>query len=112
MTTPTRAAMREALARAMGWQFKVNPLLGKGKVWHGLDGYPANLFNPFTNAADKDKLVKWLAADDARWKEFKQELLSDWASSLEQDVVRFVLTSPPETISLAAWRAIQEQPKC
>lgn len=53
----------------------------------------------------------YLSRDDARWYKFKKELLSDWIESPEQEVLRYALTAPLETISLAAWRVIQEQPK-
>ena len=119
MTTPTRAEMREALARAMGWTglrwMKSQIFEKREDLWGLRPGEDGQVMrkapNPFTNAADKDKLVKWLAADDARWYKFKKEILSDWIESPEQEVVRFVFTAPLETISLAAWRAIQEQPK-
>jgi len=127
---PTRDKMRADLARAMGYRIEAQLFQGHIPYFEllspqggecvepyedesGINDLAATeeeawkyAPNPFTNADDKDALVKWLAADDARWKEFKQELLSDWVSSPEQDVVRFVLTAPLETIAEAAFFAI------
>ncbi len=113
---PTRAEMCADLARAMFPTAVIEPSLSGSGVDIRIYDRPNETrswrdFDPFTSADDKDALVAWLAENDARWKEFKQELLSDWASSPEQDVVRFALTAPLETIAEAAWRSIQEEAK-
>ena len=110
MTPEQQLAIRAELARQMGW-----------KLAH--DGYglspdyqivpqPRALPDPFTSAKDKDALVAWLAADDARWLAFRKELLLCWVA-LPDDIVlghgyyeRWLLTLPLETITLAAARAL------
>lgn len=118
-TMPKRAEMCADLARAMGWKviqtsrgfMPISPE-GDAQLNYKTEDFAwATMPDPFAYAADNRALVAWLAEDDARWKEFKQELLSDWASSPEQDVVRFALTAPLETIAEAAWQAIQEEAK-
>ena len=76
-------------------------------------------FDPFTNAADKDALVEWLAADDARWFTFIRHLIKlvNWPQSASKAItdptfakivseVRYLMTAPRETITLAAARAL------
>ena len=78
-------------------------------------------FNPFTDAADKDALVAWLAEDDARWFVFIRKLIGliNWPAQSPQQTtdatfakvvsdVRYLMTADCETIALAAWRAIQK----
>lgn len=106
-TETTREQMREELARAMGWTL----------CHHGYGispdaevvPQPRQLPNPFTSAADSRALVAWLAADNERWSEFRQELVSIWVSVNGDDLLRFTLTAPLPVIADAAWQVIQEK---
>lgn len=117
MTTPARAEMRADLARAMGWAniTKVGTGFPPG-MEVGFDDEREPIPDPFTNAADKDKLVVWLTEQSpVVWGNFTGCLIdaaipfdiqayADW-----EMVCRAVLTAPLETIAEAAWRAIQEE---
>ena len=77
--------------------------------------------NPYESAADKDALVAWLAADDARWFVFIRKLIKliNWPSQSRQEMtdatfpkivseVKHLMTAPREIMADAAWVAIQE----
>lgn len=73
--------------------------------------------DPFTSAADKDALVEWLAADDARWflfirslvkllpKPERDEIRDTTFRDLVHDLSLF-MAAPRETITLAACKAL------
>lgn len=117
MSEPTRQEKCADLARAMGWR------QGESSgVWFSPANAPEICVydeppNPYESAEDKDKLVAWLAADDARWKEFDDRLLM--ALSLQplvgfdstnvgflRMVRRMAMTAPLPVIADAAWLAI------
>lgn len=85
MSEPTRQQKCADLARVMGWKLAHNG--------YGLSpDYPAvpqprALPNPYESAADKDALVAWLAADDARWAQFeaiirRRRIRANWQQPL------------------------------
>lgn len=117
MSEPTQQQKRAGLARARGWTVKREKgrYVAEADCWYTPEGnfHPWGCPNPYESAADKDALVAWLAADGALWKQFRREILMEWTSSAEQDVVRFMLTAPLSVIADAAWLAITsaEQPK-
>lgn len=131
-TTPTRAQMREDLARALGcqleniaadvseplWVVRAKPnhlqLDALSSAVSGENCYFA-LPDPFTSAEDNRALVAWLAEDDARWAAFYAWFVVDGlglhpGSDDPVAVVRDVMTAPLPVIAEAAWQAIQEQP--
>lgn len=123
MTEQQRLTIRTELARRMGWTD-----IESCKDWDFSflpSGLPPgqkeykNIPDPFTNATDKDALVEWLAADDARWFVFIRHLIKliDWPQSAPKAItgptfaevvseVRYFMTAPYETITLAAARAL------
>lgn len=127
MTEQRRRQIRAELARRMGWtvkKFKHSfELCRPGGTFLQSpfgDGYPASFTlesdawqyapDPSTNAADKDALVKWLAADDSRWRSFFRHFSE--ALELDFDVeypvycAMLMMTASYETITLAAARAL------
>lgn len=77
-------------------------------------------FNPYKSAEDKDALLTWLAADDARWFVFIRKLIKliNWPSQSPQEMtdatfpkivseVKHLMTAPLPVIADAAWLAIQ-----
>ncbi len=131
MTDQQRLTIRAELARRMGcvienvtnepsepiWAvtqkpdgLKLEPIgFYKGSAW--------SIPDPFTNAADKDALVEWLAADDARWflfirslvkllpKPERDEIRDTTFRDLVHDLSLF-MAAPRETITLAACKAL------
>lgn len=108
-TETTREQMREELARAIGWT------QGKASgVWFSPPDSPELCVynvppNPYDSTEDSRALVAWLAADNERWSEFRQELVSIWVSVNGDDLLRFTLTAPLPVIADAAWQVIQEK---
>jgi len=129
MTEQQRLAIRAELARRMGWttkdvddaRYEVYRPNGKPVADVFGSGYPTLYFkgetrfslpfpDPFTNAADKDALVKGLAADDTQWRSFFRHFSE--ALELDFDVeypgycAMLMMTASCETITLAAARAL------
>lgn len=117
MTEQQRLTIRAELARRMGWTD-----LESCKDWDftfSPSGLPPgqkeykNIPDPFASAEDKDALVEWLAADDARWHAFWLQLKA-WMESRGNFpaynpsglVARWLLTLPREVVTLAAARAL------
>jgi hypothetical protein len=128
-TMPTRAEMCADLACAMGWTVQqvgdpayplhyqlveppdAEPFYHRWRATEA-DAW-ADAPNPFTNADDKDALVKWLAEQSpVVWGNFTGCLIdaaipfhvqpyADW-----EMVCRAVLTAPLETVAEAAFFAI------
>jgi len=126
MSEPTQQQKCADLARAMGipeseWPYKC--FVEK----HQMDNDGGNAWcytcemmadnservppNPYESAADKDALVTWLTADDARWYRF----LSQWERMLINrdeneeviDLVREAMKGDRAIIADAAWLALQ-----
>ena len=121
------------LAKAMGWRYvppgpETAEMYGdgvhclrdpKGRLWpspwaNSEDGAWANLTPEFHEwESAKAKLLRWLAADDARWREFA-EVLGDifntamaksdhWSPSWS----RFLLTLTPAQVAESAEKALR-----
>ena len=134
MTEQEQLHVRAELARRMGitiekrWQHVADPtwylydvrLPGGtylGSHCASIEEAASKLPDPFTSAADKDALVKWLAADDARWKQFDDKLLMALSlqplpaydnsnPGFQRMMRRQIFTAPLETVTLAAAKAL------
>ncbi len=127
-TEQERRTLNETLARAMGicphkWIFAPDNLDGDsdypeklcefcGKRVRGLayrvDG-KVNAPDFTRDPAARDELVRWLAADDARWREFAFrlfDLVGAWPPQALDSVARKLLTADPLVIARAAVEAI------
>lgn len=62
--------------------------------------------DPFTDAADNRELVKWLAADDARWQSFTYALWSFLPKDFNHDYVKAFALMSYEVITLAAAKTL------
>ena len=113
------------LAKAMGWRYvppgpETAEMYGdgvhclrdpKGRLWpspwaNSEDGAWANLTPEFHEwEGAKVKLLRWLAADDARWGRFVQVLLSE-GDHWEMGWSRFLVTLTPAQVAEAAEKAL------
>ena len=114
------------LAKAMGWRYvppgpETAEMYGdgvhclrdpKGRLWpspwaNSEDGAWANLTPEFHEwEGAKVKLLRWLAADDARWGRFVQVLLSE-GDHWEMGWSRFLVTLTPAQVAEAAEKALR-----
>jgi hypothetical protein len=84
----------------------------KGRLWpspwaNSEDGAWANLTPEFHEwEGAKVKLLRWLAADDARWGRFVQVLLSE-GDHWEMGWSRFLVTLTPAQVAEAAEKALR-----
>jgi hypothetical protein len=115
MSEPTQQQKCADLAQAMGWRIDTNHVIRNSTAdlpIIGIDpeGKLTYLPNPYESADDKDALVAWLAADDARWFRF----LNQWERMLINrdeneeviDLVREAMKGDRAIIADAAWLAI------
>ena len=114
------------LAKAMGWRYvppgpETAEMYGEGvhclrdpegRLWpspwaNSEDGAWANLTPEFHEwEGAKVKLLRWLAADDARWGRFVQVLLSE-GDHWEMGWSRFLVTLTPAQVAEAAEKALR-----
>lgn len=120
MTNEQRLQIRAELAQRMGYSQRHTTHLLAAELagdWLKPDGsfFDDAPPDPFTNAADKDALVEWLAADIDRYSAFDAELrielhrrglITDAPALTAVELRRKMLTAPLETITLAAARAL------
>lgn len=135
MTEQQRQQIRAELARAMGWTINEMRLghfcliAPDGSYRDCFHSEPEDVWecerlpDPFTSAADKDALVKWLAQEDGRWycfvhaldklldtqdersKQYPNPPFDNGRGLFYQAVKSFIL-APLETVTLAAARAL------
>jgi hypothetical protein len=116
------------LARAMGWQYvppgpETAEMYGEGV--HCLRDPEGQLWpSPWAKTEDeawaqmtpnlhgwesaKAKLLRWLAADDARWTAFYYEIYQGWAATSTMHWSRFLVTLTPAQVAEAAEKALRE----
>lgn len=120
MSEPTQQQKCADLARKM-FLDAVEIYIGQFKSDTGVEiclkpGTRWITFNPYESAEDKDALLVWLAADDARWDRFDRILFDTvdaWSKSGRNPQIRAIMTAPREIIADAAWLAATsaERPK-
>lgn len=123
MTEQEKLVIRERLAQAMGYKVErehYNDMLRYCLIdpngvlvttlRHSQDEAWADAPDPFTSAEDKDKMVKWLAADGGRWFNFRLDVAGIMAERKqwpeEWEFERAAMTAPREVIVLAAAKAL------
>jgi hypothetical protein len=55
----------------------------------------------------QSKLLRWLAADDARWAAFYDEIYQGWAATSMTHWSRFLVTLTPAQVAEAAEKALR-----
>ena len=116
------------LAKAMGWRYvppgpETAKLYGegvhclrdpKGRLWpspwaNSEDGAWANLTPEFHEwESAKAKLLRWLAADDARWRAFEYEIIDLWEPlDMSESWSRFLVALTPAQVAESAEKALR-----
>ena len=116
------------LAKAMGWRYvppgpETANLYGdgvhclrdpKGRLWpspwaNSEDGAWANLTPEFHEwEGAKANLLRWLAADDNRWRAFDYEITDLWEpQDIPEPWSRFLVTLTPAQVAEAAEKALR-----
>lgn len=136
MSEPTREQKRADLARKMGWKWFTddNPE-HDGTMWLStaslmaktIQQYPTvheteeilpidwkclDIPNPYESAADKDKLVAWLAKQERHVQQRFIFAVRDETTDVDLCYELRIMTAPREIIADAAWMAIQEKKQC
>ena len=116
------------LAKAMGWRYvppgpETAEMYGdgvhclrdpKGRLWpspwaNSEDGAWANLTPEFHEwESAKANLLRWLAADDNRWRAFEYEITDLWEPlDMSESWSRFLVTLTPVQVAEAAEKALR-----
>ena len=116
------------LAKAMGWRYvppgpETAEMYGdgvhclrdpKGRLWpspwaNSEDGAWANLTPEFHEwEGAKVHLLRWLAADEARWRAFEYEINALWEPlDMSESWSRFLVTLTPAQVAEAAEKALR-----